>query len=539
MHKELSHVCWPVSYRRRLSLVGKGAFFGLFCVLILSGCVSVESVQEVQKPEPVAGWQTANENQTPQIVRELPPVEREFRAAWVATVDNIDWPSKPGLSTTAQQSEMRTLLDRAKLLNLNAIVFQIRPTADALYASDLEPWSYYLTGKNGEAPEPFYDPLAFTVEEAHKRGLELHVWFNPYRAYHPTAPDSLSSGHIKNMLPEAVHQYGAQRWMDPGSPQATDHSLAVIMDVVNRYDIDGVHMDDYFYPYPVNDEDGNRVEFPDSAFYAIYGTGLSLADWRRRNVDDLILRVYSNIKAAKPWVLFGISPFGIWRPGYPEMVTGFDAYENLYADAKKWLREGWVDYFTPQLYWSLTSKGQPYGPLLDWWIGENVKQRHMWPGLFTSRVILEDASHWEPFEIIDQVDHTRNTPGASGNVHFSMKALARLDSPLANQLAANQYEKKAIPPASYWLEGGAPARPRASVERLGDDTYLAMAPGDHVSIRNWVVWINEHEKWVQLIIPAWSHTLKLNNYPDAKIIVLQGFTRLGKESAPHVLLFNN
>jgi len=514
----------------------KRLIIGLFSASVLVGC-STSSV--VQKAETVSGWEEVSPERYRQIQDELPPVQREFRAAWVATVDNIDWPSKPGLSSAAQQSEMRSLLDRAKLLNLNAIVFQIRPTADAFYQSSLEPWSYYLTGENGKAPDPFYDPLAFTVEEAHKRGLELHVWFNPYRAYHPTAPDSLSLQHIKNQLPEAVHSYGAQLWMDPGSPEATDHSLQVIMDVVDRYDIDGVHMDDYFYPYPVNDEAGNAVDFPDSSFYAVHGAGLTKEDWRRKNVDDLIYRVYSRIKEAKPWVLFGISPFGIWRPGYPEMVTGFDAYANLYADARKWLREGWLDYFTPQLYWSLTSKGQPYGPLLEWWNGENVKKRHMWPGLFTSRVFLEGASHWEPFEILDQVDFTRKNAEASGNVHFSVKALQPVDSPLANQLAASQYAHQAIPPASSWLDGNRPAKPNASVQRLGNDIYVAMSPGDDTDVRLWAVWIKVADSWTQQIVPAWSHALDLNDYKDANVVVLQAFTRLGIESEPHILILNN
>ncbi|MDA1029250.1 MAG: family 10 glycosylhydrolase [Bacteroidetes bacterium] len=511
-------------------------FIGTAIVLMLAGCASTA----VLPPEDsLARWGTPDPDVSAQIISEMPLVRDEFRAVWVATVDNIDWPSKPGLSSEEQQKEMIALLDRAESLNLNAIVLQIRPTADALYRSSLEPWSYYLTGENGKAPSPAYDPLSLAVQEAHSRGIELHVWFNPYRAYHPTAPDSLSEGHISRKFPDAVHRYGAQMWMDPGSPEATQHTLKVIMDVVNRYDIDGVHLDDYFYPYPVSDADGVQVEFPDSVFFAAHGTGLSRADWRRRNVDDLIHQIYLQIKNRKPWVLFGISPFGIWKPGYPAQVKGFDAFENLYADAKRWLNEGWVDYYTPQLYWALSSTGQPYGALLDWWIEENTRGRHIWPGNFTSRIILQDASHWEFPEIIDQVKHTRATGGATGNVHFSMRALAPSDSPLSEALSADLYSEKAIIPASTWLPGNYPAKPALAVRHLADRSYLAMLPGNQTEVRTWIVRIKESGSWHTEFIPAWSHATPLKLHPNAEVVVLQSVTRLGRKSEPAVLTAKN
>ncbi len=336
----------------------KAFILPLFLALLLSACASTEIISEEHPADRLE-----------RVRSSLPHIDREFRAVWVATVANIDWPSEPGLPVHRQQSELIDILNRVRMLGLNAIILQIRPTADAFYQSDLEPWSYYLTGQNGVAPDPFYDPLAFATEEAHRRGLDLHVWLNPYRAGHPTAPDSKAMNHVANRFPDAVLAYGTQLWMDPGAPEIADHSLAVIMDVVERYDIDGVHMDDYFYPYTVRDEEGNTVAFPDSAAYAAYGESMDIGDWRRQNVDRFIERVYASIKERKPWVLFGLSPFGIWRPGHPEGVTGFDQYEGLYADARKWLRNGWVDYYTPQLYWPMDSQGQPYGPLLDWWVG--------------------------------------------------------------------------------------------------------------------------------------------------------------------------
>src|SRR5579871_3371768 len=307
---------------------------------------------------------SGNANDTP------PPVPREFRGVWVATVANIDWPSKPGLSTDQQKAEMLAILDKAAQLKLNAIIFQVRPGCDALYDSRLEPWSEYLTGQMGRAPDSYYDPLAFAVEEAHKRGLELHAWFNPYRARHAEAKSSISPDHVSQMHPDLVKQYGRSLWLDPGEKAVQDYSLSVILDVVRRYDIDGVHIDDYFYPYKETDAQNKVLPFPDDASWQKYvqsGGTLSRDDWRRQNVDTFIERLYKGVKEVKPWVKFGISPFGIWRPGYPAQVKGFDAYQELNADSRKWLRNGWLDYWTPQLYWKIDQTGQSYPVLLKWW----------------------------------------------------------------------------------------------------------------------------------------------------------------------------
>ena len=316
-----------------------------------------------------------------------PELPREFRGAWVATVANIDWPSKPGLPVDEQQQEMIKLLDLARDLHLNAIILQVRPAADALYGSNLEPWSQYLTGIMGQAPEPLYDPLQFAVEQAHQRGLELHAWFNPYRARHASAHGEVANNHISRTHPEIVRQYGGYLWLDPGEPSATEHTRQVVLDVVRRYDIDGVHFDDYFYPYPVTDEGGQEVPFPDDASWERRkDRELSRDDWRRDNVSRFIQSLYADIKSAKPWVKFGISPFGIWRPGQPPSITGFDAYAKLYADAKLWQEQGWLDYLTPQLYWKIDSAGQSYPVLLEWWYEHNARDRHLWPGNFTSRL---------------------------------------------------------------------------------------------------------------------------------------------------------
>lgn len=357
----------------------------LAALVVNSGCATIKTAAE----------NTIDPAKVPEILR-------EFRAVWVASVDNIDWPSEPGLPVARQKAELRALMDRAALLNMNAIILQVRPSADALYRSPYEPWSEYLTGEQGKAPEPLYDPLEFAIKEAHRRGLELHAWFNPFRAYHYAAKSGFSSDHIKNTCPELVLDYGRYYWLDPGQKEARQYSINVIMDVVRRYDIDGVHLDDYFYPYAELDEEGKAIPFPDSTSYARYVEEyglMELGDWRRQNVNRFVEHLKKEIKKEKPDVRFGISPFGIWRPGYPEQIEGFDAYNHIYADSRKWLREGWIDYFTPQLYWPIEQISQSYPALLQWWHQQNYYQRHLWPGNYTSRVGKLSDNAWSSSEI--------------------------------------------------------------------------------------------------------------------------------------------
>jgi len=406
-----------------------------------------------------------------------PPPNREFRGVWVATVGNIDWPSKPGLSTADQQKEAIQILDRCVALKLNAVVFQIRTACDAMYDSNYEPWSYFLTGHEGQAPNPYYDPLKFWVEESHKRGLELHAWFNPYRARpggkYPHAPTHISQTH-----PELVKQYGEMEWLDPGEPQGLAHTLRVFMDVVERYDIDGVHMDDYFYPYPVflhpdDKKDKREAPFPDDVSWHRYkdsGGTLSHADWRRENVNQLIYRVYKGIKDRKPLVKFGLSPFGIWKAGYPPVVEGFSQYEKLYADAKLWLNEGWCDYWTPQLYWKLGSVHQPFLPLTQWWNTQNYKHRNLYPGMYTGKV-GDSETAWPVDEITGQIQVTRFAGGAHGNVHFSMKTFMENRDGLDDVLRKGLYADDALVPTSPWLDSQPPAPPIA---------HLQIAPAEYV-----------------------------------------------------------
>jgi len=392
---------------------------------------------------------------------EKPPAPpREFRGVWVATVANIDWPSRKGLPSQEQQAELRAIFAKAAELRLNAVIFQVRPMADALYASELEPWSEYLTGTLGKPPSPLYDPLQLAVREAHARGLELHAWFNPYRARHPSATSPIPENHLIKRRPDLAKRYGTHYWLNPTSQEVQDHTLRVILDVVRRYDIDGVHIDDYFYPYKEKGADGKVIPFPDEDTWALYqkgGGALSRDDWRRDAVNRLIERLYRDVKKAKPWVKVGISPFGIWRPGNPAGITGFDPYAQIYADARLWLKEGWCDYLAPQLYWPIKQEKQSFPRLLAWWAGENGKARHLWPGLYTSRVTGTQKG-WPASEIIEQIKRTRAQPGVTGHIHFSMRALMDNAGGIADALKAI-YPEPALVPATPWSGLKPPAQP--------------------------------------------------------------------------------
>lgn len=425
---------------------------------LLAGVASAGLISCTTGPGPAGPrWIAA-----PELAALPPPAPREFRAAWVATVANIDWPSRKGLSADAQQAEMRALLDQAAALKLNAIILQIRTSADALYESALEPWSEYLTGTQGQSPG--YDPLALWIDEAHRRGIELHAWFNPFRARQSSAASAPAANHLSRSHPEWVKRYGDQLWVDPGEPGAADHTVAVFIDVLRRYDVDAIHIDDYFYPYPVTQAgDGKtEIEFPDQPSWQRHldgGGTLSRADWRRDNVDRLIERLHQGIRQTKPWVRFGISPFGLPRPELrPPGITGFSQYHQLYADVERWLAEGWLDYLVPQLYWPIAQKAQAFAPLLAAWHGLNPQGRHVWPGLFTSR-INDKADSWSADELLSQIALVREQWPGTGHAHFSMVALSQNRRGLADALKAGPYAGSALVPATPWLGEASPAIP--------------------------------------------------------------------------------
>lgn len=362
---------------------------------------------------------------------ETSAAEREFRGAWVASVHNIDWPSKAGLPAATQKAQLRAILDRAAELKLNAILLQVRPASDALYSSTKEPWSQFLTGTQGVSPG--YDPLEFAITEAHARGIELHAWINPFRAA-SNANTKLAANHVAKAHPEWVRRHGAQLWVDPGEPAAREYVLGVIADIVRRYDLDGVHIDDYFYPYPL--KPGNPT-FPDESTWERFGSksGLTRADWRRENINDFVRSMYRTVKATKPSVKVGISPFGIWRPGVPATIKAdLDAYGHLFADSRKWLQEGWCDYLAPQLYWSIEPAKQSFPVLLEWWRTQS-RGKDIWPGIATERIGPTRPAR----EIIDQIALTRRGTDSPGHIHWSMKSLMRNQGGVADLLRAGPY----------------------------------------------------------------------------------------------------
>jgi len=473
----------------------------LLCVVYLAGCAPTRN-------------ELADQDHAP-------PAPREFRAVWVATVANIDWPSKPGLSTPDQQAEAIAILDKCKQLNINAVVFQVRPGCDALYESELEPWSYYLTGEQGKRPDPYYDPLQFWIEESHRRGIELHAWFNPFRAKLAGATYKQSPDHVSVTRPELVKKYGALLWMDPGEEAARKQTIDVFLDVTKRYDVDGIHIDDYFYPYPISEKQTRpptngleattgpavsvEVPFPDDAAWAKYqsaGGKLSRDDWRRDNINQMVEQVYGRIKRVKPHVKFGISPFGIGKPALrPAQIKGFSQYDKLYADADLWLQRGWCDYWTPQLYWPITQTAQAYPVLLNYWVEQNKQDRNYWPGLFTSRHAPRTEAATQPStqpvnenELVDQIKLTRSA-GVNGHVHFSMKPIMQ-NAKLANQLK-ELYATPALIPASPWLDNKPPAKPRLSLKPAAEGIMsIVLTPGGREKPATWAVWCRYGDAWM-------------------------------------------
>ncbi|MEC8653518.1 MAG: family 10 glycosylhydrolase [Planctomycetota bacterium] len=375
----------------------------------------------------------------------------EFRAAWVATVNNIDFPSKKGLRPAQLRAELDAIVARAVALKLNALIFQVRAAADAFYASPLEPWSEWLTGVQGKAPGEGLDPLRYLIDRCHRSGLQLHAWFNPFRCWHKAGTSRPHPRHITQRAPQLTHHYGAYQWMDPGHPTAHTWTLAVIQDVVRRYDIDGVHIDDYFYPYPENGK-----PFPDDASWSDYranGGKLRRDDWRRDNINRFVRRLYEMVHDEKPWLMVGISPFGIARPGVPAGIqAGLDQYGQLYADVPKWLSEGWCDYLAPQLYWPIDQQPQAFAKLLRYWHEQNTAGRAIWPGLYTSR-IREGGSNVRGGELHDEIQLTRRAgQGMPGHIHFSFKALRGDHALTARQLRQRSYLDVASVPRLPWLQ---------------------------------------------------------------------------------------
>lgn len=460
---------------------------------------------------------------------ELPRIPREFRAAWIATVANINWPSKRTLSTEEQQKEAIALLDLLKENNFNAVIFQVRPSADAMYNSTLEPWSVFLNGELGKAPNPYYDPLKFWVEEAHKRGMELHVWLNPYRAHHSNGGQVANESMVRKASDYVVRLKNGMYWFDPSDKRTQDHAAAVVNDIVKRYDIDGVHFDDYFYPYASYN---GGADFPDDKTWNAYkaaGGTLSRADWRRDNVNQFIKRIYTEIKAEKNFVKFGLSPFGIWKPGYPAGITGSSQYDELYADAKLWWNEGWVDYFTPQLYWPIDPPKQSFTALLKWWQTENKHNRHLWPGLNTVEVKAADR----PAEIVKQIEETRKiVPNSPGVVHWSIAGLTK-NPAMVDAIKNSVYTEQSLVPKTPWLGANPLLTPSLLLTTEKNGVFAKWQHKQPDEVRNWVLYTRYGDDWSMEVLPGISTSKllpKLKNGKQLYDVAIRAIDRLGNES---------
>ena len=381
----------------------------------------------------------------------------EFRAVWIASVENIDWPSKKGLSVTEQKDEFTRILNMHQRNGMNAVIVQIRPAADAFYQSAYEPWSEYLTGTQGMPPVPYYDPLKFMIEETHKHGMEFHAWLNPYRAVFNIYSSSIAPTHITRQHPNWFITYNRQKIFDPGNPAVIDYVSNIVKDIVTRYDVDGIHMDDYFYPYPANGKD-----FPDERSYRLWGNKINKKDWRRSNCDSIIKRIHETILAVKPMIKFGVSPFGVWRNQNKDSSgsathAGISNYDDLYADILEWLKMGWIDYAAPQLYWEIGHKLCDYQTLINWW-GDHSYGRQIFIGHAMYRAGLSTV--WRnKNELPQEVQLTRETPNIWGSIYFSSKDFYRNPNGFNDSLRDHYYKTPALIPPMNWIDTTAPAAP--------------------------------------------------------------------------------
>ncbi|MGW3496741.1 glycoside hydrolase family 10 protein [Streptomyces sp. NPDC001020] len=372
----------------------------------------------------------------------------EMRGMWLATVLNRDWPSRPGLTAPVQRAELRAHLDMALSLGLNAVFLQVRPMADALWPSPYEPWSQCLTGTQGK--DPGWDPLGTAVAEAHARGLELHAWFNPYRVASHTDPARLAASHPARKHPDWLVPYGGRLYYNPGLPQVRAFVEKAILDAVRRYPVDGVHFDDYFYPYPVKGH-----TFDDAKAYAAYGSAFpSRAAWRRNNIDLMVRETAARVRRLRPAARFGISPFGVWRNAATDSRgsdtrAGVQAYDDLYADTRKWVRSGWLDYICPQLYWHIGFAAADYAKLVPWWAGVTKGTRvklYVGEALYKAGDPAQPDAWQDPEELSRHLTLARRYPQTRGHVFFAAKEMAADPVGAMEWVVADHYQQPAKPP---------------------------------------------------------------------------------------------
>ena len=415
----------------------------------------------------------------------------EFRGVWIATVNNIDWPAGGVTDPGQQKADYIRLLDMYEKNGMNAMIVQVRPAADAFYPSQYEPWSQWLTGVQGKPPSPYYDPLQFMIEETHKRGMEFHAWLNPYRAVHNIGSSSVAENHITRIHPEWFVTYGDKKYFDPGNKEAQNFVVNVVRDIVKRYDVDAIHMDDYFYPYRIPGK-----EFPDEASYKKSGSLLNKDDWRRSNTDSIIKALSLVIKQEKKLCRFGISPFSVWRNNDKDSVRGSDSrsgqtnYDDLYADILLWLQKGWIDYVTPQLYFTIGHPKVDYAKMLDWW-SRNSYGRHVYIGHGVYKAGTKEAGWDNPNEIPNQIKLLRRNPNVQGSIYFSSVSFQRNPNGWNDSLQNNYYKYPALLPPMRWIDNEKPWPPIVEKE-IDDDSIIQLKvkpdPRNHIPIKYYVVY---------------------------------------------------
>jgi uncharacterized lipoprotein YddW (UPF0748 family) len=472
--------------------------------------------------------------------------KREMRGVWIATVANIDWPSKKG-NTEAQQKELLSMLDSLRSCNINTIIFQARPTADAFYDSAFEPWSAYLTGIQGKAPVPYYDPLQFLITEAHKRCMEVHVWLNPYRVTNNDNTKGLVKDHIFFQKPYLFHKYGEKYLFDPGFPETRDYLTKIVADIVNRYDVDAIHFDDYFYPYRVAGKD-----FPDMETFRTHSRGIfDKQEWRRDNVNLIVARLQDTIKTLKPWVEFGISPFGVWRNESDDLRgsathAGCTNYDELYADILKWIEEGWIDYVAPQLYWEIGKDVADYAVLATWW-SDYVKNSKLYIGLYASGLEINKTKAWQkPNELVRQLRYNEDCEEIQGVLFYSTNYFLKNIQGLKDSLRDNRYKYPAIPPGNRYIpENTVAVTPENVHVKTGNFTaelhWDKIAENDDMQTAYYVVYafpedsVGEINNPAHILAVTSDNSLDLYEYPhvlDGKFIFgITSVNRFRQESS--------
>ncbi|XLS27851.1 glycoside hydrolase family 10 protein [Flavobacteriaceae bacterium M23B6Z8] len=483
------------------------------------------------------------------LPKNLRAPKTEFRGVWIATVVNIDWPSSGEQDFEKKKEAYLQLLDFYEELNFNAAIVQIRTAGDAFYPSEYAPWSRFLTGKEGEATSEYNTLLSWMIEETHKRGMEFHAWLNPYRATFDLNTEILSETHDYNTHPEWMIKYGKKYYYNPGLPEVQAHLLNIINEVVDNYQIDAIHFDDYFYPYKIKDE-----EFDDLESYKKFGQQYSsIEDWRRQNINSLIKNIHDSIEARKPWVQFGISPFGVWRnasvdPRGSDTKAGQTTYDDLYADALAWIENGWIDYMAPQLYWSLYYPAASHAKLMDWW-SRNTKNTQLYIGNGPYKIRNNADKAWKrKKELPKQLTLARKTKEVDGNIFFSAKSLIQKNKDVANYLKRKYYKYPALtPPAKttktlpeapkltsiiqkgdayvMHLDSVGPASPNLLLYGFKSDRHIDIQTGKNILKK---IYLQERTQ------------LSLNTtlFRHHKVFAITFLDRYGVESEPFLFTFN-